>query len=55
MQIVWELERPMPSEIYSLAMGMLHDARFLRDNRAAERAGRTWARLLESYQAHHKN
>ncbi|WP_341908873.1 helix-turn-helix domain-containing protein [Polaromonas sp. YR568] len=41
-------------EIYSLAMGMLHDARFLRDNRAAERAGRTWARLLQSYRAPHK-
>jgi AcrR family transcriptional regulator len=37
------------SEIYTLAMGMLHDARFLRDPKAAERAQSTWARLLGTY------
>jgi AcrR family transcriptional regulator len=36
-------------EIYSLAMGLLHDIRFLRDPRAADRAQRTWARLLTTY------
>lgn len=38
------------SEISSMAMGLLHDARFLRDPRAAERAQNTWQRLLASYQ-----
>ena len=38
-------------EIYSLAMGLLHDIRFLRDPRAAERAQRTWDRLARSYQS----
>ena len=37
------------AEMYSLAMGLLHDTRFLRDARAAERAERTWARLLATY------
>ncbi|MBU0588079.1 MAG: TetR/AcrR family transcriptional regulator [Gammaproteobacteria bacterium] len=37
------------SEISSMAMGLLHDARFLRDPRAAERAQNTWQRLLASY------
>jgi AcrR family transcriptional regulator len=37
------------SEIYSLALGMVHDARFLRDARAAERAQATWKRLLATY------
>lgn len=37
-------------EVYSLAMGLLHDIRFLRDPRAAERAQRTWERLLKTYQ-----
>jgi len=37
------------SEIYTLNMGMLHDARFLRDPRAAERSQATWARLLSTY------
>lgn len=36
-------------EICNLAMGLLHDARFLRDPRAAERATLTWQRLLASY------
>ncbi len=37
-------------EIYSLAMGLLHDIRFLRDPRAPDRAQATWARLLKTYQ-----
>ena len=37
------------SEISSLAIGLLHDARFLRDHRAAERAQASWQRLLETY------
>ena len=37
-------------EICNLAMGLLHDARFLRDPRAAERAQATWLRLRKSYQ-----
>jgi AcrR family transcriptional regulator len=37
------------SEICGLILGLLHDARFLRDSRAAERAQSTYARLLESY------
>ncbi|MEJ5992163.1 TetR/AcrR family transcriptional regulator [Ramlibacter sp. PS3R-8] len=37
------------AEMYSLAMGLLHDTRFLRDPRAAERAQLTWARLLKTY------
>ena len=37
-------------EVYSLAMGLLHDIRFLRDPRAADRAQRTWDRLLKTYQ-----
>ena len=36
-------------EIYSLALGLIHDARFLRDHRAAERAQASWARLLQTY------
>ena len=39
------------SEVSSLAIGLLHDARFLRDPRAAERAVATWQRLLQSYRA----
>lgn len=39
------------SEINALALGLLHDARFLRDSRAAERAQSTWNRLINSYQA----
>lgn len=38
-------------EINSLAIGLLHDARFLRDTRAAERTAATWQRLLQSYRA----
>ncbi|MDO9359024.1 MAG: helix-turn-helix domain-containing protein [Polaromonas sp.] len=39
------------SEVSALSMGLLHDARFLRDQRAAERAQATWQRLKTSYQA----
>lgn len=39
------------SEVSALAMGLLHDARFLRDQRAAERAQASWQRLKTSYQA----
>ncbi len=37
------------SEINSLILGLLHDARFLREPRAAERAQATWQRLITSY------
>lgn len=37
------------SELNALILGLLHDARFLRDSRAAERAQATWQRLLQSY------
>lgn len=36
-------------EIYSLAMGQLHDLRFLRDARATDRVNATWQRLRASY------
>jgi AcrR family transcriptional regulator len=38
------------SEISALCMGLLHDARFLRDQQAAERARASWQRLMKSYQ-----
>lgn len=37
------------SEICSLAVGLVHDTRFLRDPRAPERAQATWDRLLKTY------
>lgn len=37
------------SELNSLILGLLHDARFLRDTRAPERALATWQRLLQTY------
>ncbi|MCY1374636.1 hypothetical protein D9M69_619890 [compost metagenome] len=37
-------------EICSLAIGLVHDVRFLRDPRATERAQATWARLVKTYQ-----
>jgi AcrR family transcriptional regulator len=37
------------SEIYALALGLIHDTRFLRDPRAYERAQATWQRLLRAY------
>jgi len=39
------------SEICGLVMGLVHDTRFLRDSRAPDRAQRTWARLLTTYQS----
>ena len=39
------------SELNALILGLLHDARFLRDSHAAERAQATWQRLMKSYQA----
>ncbi|HEY1226667.1 MAG TPA: TetR family transcriptional regulator C-terminal domain-containing protein, partial [Ramlibacter sp.] len=39
------------SEIYSLMLGMVHDVRFLREPRTAERVQATWRRLLSTYQA----
>lgn len=38
-------------EISNLSIGLLHDARFLRDRSAAERAQASWQRLIKSYQA----
>lgn len=37
------------AELYALVMGLVHDARFLRDTKAADRAQATWARLLSTY------
>jgi AcrR family transcriptional regulator len=37
-------------EICALVMGLVHDTRFLRDPRAAERTQASWARLLSTYQ-----
>jgi AcrR family transcriptional regulator len=39
------------SEIYSLMLGLVHEVRFMRDSRAAERMQATWRRLLATYQA----
>lgn len=39
------------SEIYALTLGMVHDTRFLRDPRSAERAQAHWQRLVASYRA----
>lgn len=39
------------SEIYALAIGLLHDTRFLRDAGAPARALASWQRLLRSYRA----
>jgi len=38
------------SAMYALVMGQVHDTRFLRDPKAADRAQSTWARLLSTYQ-----
>jgi AcrR family transcriptional regulator len=38
------------AEISSLVLGLVHDVRFLREPRAAERAQATWHRLLQTYQ-----
>lgn len=37
------------AEIYALMLGLIHDTRFLRDPRAAERAQASWQRLVNSY------
>lgn len=37
-------------ELSSLAIGLVHDTRFLRDAHAATRAQATWDRLIRSYQ-----
>jgi AcrR family transcriptional regulator len=37
------------AEVNALILGMLHDARFLRDPRAYDRARATWQRLLKTY------
>jgi AcrR family transcriptional regulator len=37
------------AETSSLILGLVHDARFLRDARAADRAQSTWQRLLQTY------
>ena len=39
------------SELNALVMGLLHDARFLRDPQASDRASDTWQRLRTSYRA----
>ena len=39
----------LASEINALALGLLHDARFMRDPRAADRAEAAWTRLLATY------
>ena len=36
-------------EIYSLILGLIHDVRFLRDPRAADRTRSSWQRLLSTY------
>jgi AcrR family transcriptional regulator len=36
-------------EIYAMTLGLIHDIRFLRDSRAAERAQATWQRLRTTY------
>jgi AcrR family transcriptional regulator len=38
------------SEIYSIAIGLLHDARFLRDTRAVDRAHSAYERLMRADQ-----
>lgn len=37
-------------EIYAMAIGLLHDVRFLRDPHALARTEASWARLVQSYQ-----
>jgi AcrR family transcriptional regulator len=39
----------MVSEMSALALGLIHDIRFLREPKAADRALATWARLLQTY------
>ncbi len=42
--------RQLASLLSALIMGMLHDTRFLRDPRAADRTQASWDRLVKSYQ-----
>jgi AcrR family transcriptional regulator len=37
------------SEVSALMLGLIHDTRFLRDKRAAERAQASWRRLRDTY------
>jgi AcrR family transcriptional regulator len=37
------------SEVSALMLGLIHDARFLRDHRSAERAQASWRRLRDTY------
>src|SRR3569832_815588 len=37
------------AEMYGLVLGLVHDVRFMRDGRAAERTRASWQRLLASY------
>lgn len=39
------------SELSALIMGAMHDARFMRDRKAGDRALAAWARLLKTYQS----
>ena len=39
----------LAGEIYAMAMGLLHDVRFLRDPQAVQRTEASWARLVKSY------
>jgi AcrR family transcriptional regulator len=39
----------LAGEACALVLGLIHDARFLRDPRAAERAQSTWRRLRDTY------
>ena len=39
------------AEIYGLILGLIHDVRFLRDPRAAERTRASWERLVDTYRA----
>lgn len=39
------------AEVSAIAMALVHDTRFLRDPRAAERSQRSWERLLKTYQS----
>lgn len=38
-------------EAYALVLGLIHDTRFMRDPRAADRAQASWRRLIRTYQA----
>ena len=41
----------MVADIYAMMVGMLHDARFIRDPRAADRAHSSYERLIRGYAA----